>query len=459
MSIGHSPAATGFWVQRGGMAENKQENIDGYLYLGREGGNAFVYVGNGGKFRFPNVNVVGFGGPGSNGGSGVITVDGVDSLVDFGTRPVCWMWHTNYTTHININNGGKFRAYRFQYEALRSRLENSRSYLSFDGGELSFARQKAETKEYAAFMTWYANDGIPRESHPDLCTVFAGGAVIRVEDDFTVHWEADLLKPSGKSVTAIALPSDESFYAATHLGALRVVIEDSAGGEGASAFVDYDCKTRLPSKIIVTSPGVNYSPETVTAKVKSMRGDVEWDCAVTLGEIVGGGLEKAGPGLLTLKGTSTYSGRTKVSGGRLAICREAFPQNQPLELAGGTLVMSSYDLSVSDISGYGSVISQESVTRMHIGGKMVISAEDAIDGSMLEFVKVKPVFEEGASIEISGTLPDMDGECRCVLAKFSHPFEGDPVLKNTRDGWKMYLSGDRKSLKLRRLCGFTMIVR
>jgi hypothetical protein len=69
------------------------------------------------------------------------------------------------------------------------------------------------------------------------------------------------------------------------------------------------------------------------------------------------------------------------------------------------------------------------------------------------------VFEEGASIEISGTLPDMDGECRCVLAKFSHPFEGDPVLKNTRDGWKMYLSGDRKSLKLRRLCGFTMIVR
>ena len=45
-----------------------------------------------------------------------------------------------------------------------------------------------------------------------------------------------------------------------------MVIEDTGGGEGASAFVDYDDVTRKPSRIVITSPGINYTEAMATFK-------------------------------------------------------------------------------------------------------------------------------------------------------------------------------------------------
>ena len=457
LSIAYSPVATGFLVQKGGVTEM----LGGELILGHKGGNATIYIGDGGVFRSTTAGLKRFGYNGS-GGSGVFTVDGQGSFADFGVRPLNWMHnHNGFKTYVNINHGGVLRVCRFQYESLRSEFPDSRSYLSFNGGELRLIKPKPTTTDYKAFMSWDTTRSgrtVTCESYPDICTVFSDGAAINVEDDVIVHWNTDLLKPSGNSVTAIALPADANFLSANHLGALRVVIEDAGGGEGASAFVDYDDVTRKPSRIVITSPGVNYSPAT-TAKVMQMRGDTNWVCAVTLGEIKSGGFEKKGAGTLVLKGTNTYEGATKVSGGTLIVGDGyVFPQNQPLVMAGGKFSPGNADLAVSDLSGYGEIESGNN--RITIGGKLSFSADDALAGRQLKFYRVEPVFNAGATIEVDATnLPAGDVNGRFVIATSEKPFVGEPALINAVPNWNLRFSSDRKSIIYGRERGMRIIFR
>ena len=456
LSIAYSPVATGFLVQKGGVTEM----LGGELILGHKGGNAAIYIGGGGVFNSTIAGLKRFGKDGA-GGSGVFTVDGQGSLADFANQPLSWMHnHNGFKTYVNINHGGVLRVSRFQYESLRSEFPDSRSYLSFDGGELRLIKRNPTLANYKAFMSWDTTRGgrtVTCESYPDICTVFSNGAAINVEEeDVIVHWNADLLKPSGQSVTAIALPESASFLSANHLGALRVVIEDTGGGEGASAFVDYDDVTRKPSRIVITSPGVNYSPAT-TAKVMQMRGDTSWSCAVTLGEITSGGFEKKGPGTLVLKGSNTYEGATKVSGGTLIVGDGyVFPQNQPLVMAGGKFSPGNANLSVSDLSGYGEIESGNN--RLTISGKLSFSVDDALAGRCLTITNTLPVFGVGASVEISGTLPEND-DVKHVLARSARPFEGTPEIRNDNRLWLLSFSGDRKSITLKRVHGSTFILR
>ena len=456
LSIAYSPVATGFLVQKGGITEM----LGGELILGHKGGNAAIYIGDGGVFRSTTAGLKRFGYNGT-GGSGVFTVDGQGSLADFANQPLSWMHnHNGFKTYVNINHGGVLRVSRFQYESLRSEFPDSRSYLSFDGGELRLIKRSPNQSDYKAFMSWDTTRSgrtVTCESYPDICTVFSGGAAINVEeDDVIVHWNTDLLKPSGQSVTAIALPESDSFLSANHLGALRVVIEDEGDGEGASAFVDYDDVTRKPSRIIITSPGVNYSPAT-TAKVMQMRGDRSWSCAVTLGEITSGGFEKKGSGTLVLKGANTYEGATKVSGGSLIVGDGyVFPQNQPLVMAGGKFSLGNANLAVSDLSGYGEIESGNN--RLTISGKLSFSVDDALAGRCLTITNTIPAFGAGASVEISGTLPEND-DVKHVLAKSARPFEGAPEIRNDDRLWLLSFSGDRKSIALKRVRGSTFIMR
>ena len=451
LSIAYSPVATGFLVQKGGITEM----LGGDLILGHKGGNATIYIGAGGVFNSTATGMKRFGYNGT-GGSGVFTVDGQGSFADFGLRPLSWMHnHNGFKTYVNINHGGVLRVCRFQYESLRAEFPASRSYLSFDGGELRLINPKpgTDTKEYKAFMPWDTTRSgrtVTCESYPDICTVFSDGAAINVEeDDVIVHWNANLLKPSGKSVTAIALPTDANFLSANHLGALRVVIEDTGGGEGASAFVDYDDVTRKPSRIVITSHGVNYSPAT-TAKVMQMRGDTNWVCAVTLDEITSGGFEKKGPGTLVLKGTNTYEGATKVSGGSLIVGDGyVFPQNQPLVMAGGKFNPGNANFAVSDLSGYGEIESGNH--RITISGKLSFSVDDALDGHCLEFKNSTPVFGANATIEIDGMLPEGTGNVRCVVARSARPFEGTPTVSHYSNKYGLQFSNDRKSIMFKRL--------
>ena len=448
LEMAYAANSAAFFVQRGGRTDITDGNA---MYVSRQG-HAGVYIGNGGVLNKPSGNL--FLGSSGDGGSASVTVDGEGSLIDFTGQSVSWMCHKNFKTFVNLNNGGTLRARRLQYETYRGNLETSRCYLSFDGGCLDIA-PIGENADYKVFMEWQSGANTVY-STPDVCTVFGGGAVIGVtRADAMVHWTGSLLKPSGKSVTAIALPTDADFASTTHLGALRVVIEGE--GEGASAFVDFDDATGAPSKIIVTSPGVNYVAGTTTAKVIEMRANKEWSCAVSLGELAGGGLVKTGPGTLILKGEVTYAGATTVRDGTL-ILGTAFPQGQPMALAGGTFDAAARDIEVSDLSGYGTY-SSDNGRRVTITNKLSFAAEDVLAGRQLEFVRVAPVFGAGATVEIDGALPEDDVNFRCVLAKATLPFAGEPVFKNDQGNWALSFSSDRKSITLKRVRGSAFVVR
>ena len=450
--MAYATNSAAFFVQRGGRADITDSDA---TYISRQG-HAGVYVGNGGVLSKLNGNLF-FGGTG-NGGSASVTVDGEESLIDLAEHPVSWMCHKNFKTFVNLNNGGTLRVYRLQYEAYRGNLETSRSYLSFDGGVLYFD-PPSTVADYKGFMEWTSSVGTVY-SHPDVCTVFGGGAVIGVSSTNQVHWTGcPLLKPSGKSVTAIALPTDADFGTTTHLGALRVVIEGA--GEGASAFVDFDDATGTPSKIVVTSPGINYVEGTTTAKVIEMRAKKEWSCAVTLGEIKSGGLTKIGPGTLLLKSDATYEGATTVREGSiiLALASAVFPEGQPIVLAGGKFDSQTHDITVSDLSGYGTY-SGDNGRRVTITNKLSFAVADALAGRQLTFEHVEPALTARATIEVDATgLPEDDADHRFVLATSDKAFIGSPTLVNADPKWRLRFSSDRKSIIFGRERGLRVILR
>ena len=258
-------------------------------------------------------------------------------------------------------------------------------------------------------------------------------------------------------MTAIALPTDADFGTTTHLGALRVVIEGE--GEGASAFVDFDDATGAPSKIIVTSPGINYVEGTTTAKVIEMRATKEWSCAVTLGEIKSGGLTKIGPGTLLLKGDATYEGATTVREGTLTLGTFLFPQGQPMVLAGGKFDATSRDVMVSDLSGYGTYSGDNGRT-LTITNKLSFAVADAVVGRQMTIAHVTPTFSAGAKIEVDTTgLPEDDADYRFVIATSEKAFVGSPTLVNADPKWRLRFSSDRKSIIFGRERGLRVILR
>ena len=166
---------------------------------------------------------------------------------------------------------------------------------------------------------------------------------------------------------------------------------------------------------------------------------------------------KDGDGTLVLKGTNTYEGATKVSGGKLIVGDGyVFPQNQPLVMAGGKFSLGNASLSVSDLSGYGEIESGNN--HLTISGKLSFSVDDALAGRCLMITNTIPAFGAGSSVEISGTLPE-NVDVKHVLAQSARPFEGTPEIRNDNRLWLLSFSGDRKVLTLKRVRGSTVIMR
>ena len=430
--------STGFLVQHGGNVT--VENGDYYRVSG--GGDAVVYVDGGGRFTVPKLNLGYYQWNGGSKGSVQLTVDGVGSVVS--APEIDYRKRTNFKTWLNLNNGGALEA-RYLYRGSSGDDATSTVYLSFDGGVWRFP---AYDREYNAYFSGTSQDA------PHHATVFGGGATFEVVGaDTKVNIAAPLEKPIGKSVTAIALPSDPDFAATKHLGALRVEI--SGVGEGASAFVAFDDEAGVPLRIVVTSPGFGYTDGT-TAKVVSMRGAKKWDCgAVTLAEIAGGGIVKAGEGTLVLKAANTYAGATTVSNGTLVTYASgAIPSEQPLVMAGGVLNMSSYNLTVSDLSGYGTV-NGNAGTSLTVTGKFTVDAADLMAGRSLS-ATVPVAFGSNTVVEIAN-IENLDkNECYPLVASTTG-ISG--TFACTDESWAVRRLSDGKILKLRYMRGFSISIR
>ena len=431
--------STGFLVQHGGNVTI--ENGEYYRISG--GGDAVVYVDGGGRFAVSKLNLGYYQWNGASGGSVQFTVDGEGSVVS--ATEIDYRRRNNFKTYLNVNNGGALEA-KYLYRGSAGDDSTSKAYLSFDGGIWRFP---ASSSEYNAYY-----GGASSQDAPHHATVFGGGATFDVVGAGTkVNITSPLEKATGKSIVAIALPSDADFAAAKHLGALRVEIDGA--GEGASAFVAFDDEAGVPSRIVVTSPGFGYADGT-TAKVVSMRGNKKWDCGmVTLAEISGGGIVKAGAGTLVLKAANTYAGTTTISNGTLVTyAAGAIPSGQPLVMAGGTLNLSSYGLSVSDISGFGS-INGNNGTALTVNGKFSVNAADLVAGRALT-ATVPVVFGNDTVVEIADT-ESLDQSQPHTLLSCTAGITGTFVCADPE--WAVRRSSDGKTLKLRYLRGLMLLIK
>jgi autotransporter-associated beta strand protein len=167
--------------------------------------------------------------------------------------------------------------------------------------------------------------------------VYPGGLTIDTNGNAVTISQA-LRVPSGNGVATIPVTSPGSGY----IGAPYVAL--SGNGTGATAVANMvddgsGSGTYKVDSITITCPGRDYTaitgvtltgglPSGGTAAVLNFAG-------ATFAANAGGGLTKIGSGNLTLNGTNTYTGDTKVSGGVLAVSGSTLADTGRLIIDGG----------------------------------------------------------------------------------------------------------------------------
>lgn len=181
-----------------------------------------------------------------------------------------------------------------------------------------------------------------------------GGLTITVDGAASVESGDGLLAPTGKGVSAIALPDDLAAMKFVGPPALRII----GNGHGATAVCRFDPDAGVVTGIEVTGRGVGY---TVIEEVGVYYGDSDAlvysiDASnVTLEENACGGLIKSGGGTLVLTGNNTYTGATDVVGGTLLIAPETtLPVGSGLKVRNGAVVdLGGIDREFFDFGGDG----------------------------------------------------------------------------------------------------------
>lgn len=363
------------------------------------------------------------------------------------------------TFNLNLVDGGTLSVARIGRLDSRGTVNGPRFYMGFNGGVLKIARSNV-------FFT-----NVDRSKAPDEIIVYDGGAIIDTSDmvelgDTVSRFIGSLKAPSGKCIASISLPTDDAFKALYYSTPVPVRIK---GGNGkcasARTVVNYDtCKIE---RIEVTSPGIDYDENTVVT-ITSPNGNSTFTCPYTLGTQAGtGGFTKRGKGMLCIYDPATYGGALRVEGGLLSGGTDGdtcvFPNDRPLEMAGGALNLggAAYKLDVKGLSGYGQIL----YGRMLVKDTFTVDAADLLAGRYLE-VPEGFAFASGVTFAVTGydKLTDdqkaaFDGLQTMTVVKFASkymgplptfdatPFKGGRQLKLTDDGKKLVFK-DRKGLLL-----------
>lgn len=430
--------STAVFDQRGGTVtvegEDLKLSVGGHGHMALSGGATFRQTAGSTYMGFTdNAAAVG--------GEATLTVSGVGTVF----KPTWFVGMQNrreFTAFINVNDGGVFEAKSIVNSAGDGWTwpEGSKEYVSFDGG------------------IWRApaNSGKPRlfnsvgRAEPDGFLCQRGGIVFDAGADAIMEVNAPLAAPTGKTLKAITLPTDETFRATRYIGPARIEIMDATGA-GATAYAPFDdVEGRLRGDVVVTSRGTGYSGATVV-RVWSMDGDQSWVCGYELEDAVSGGVEKRGLGTLTFACANTYAGPTVVKEGLLwASVAGSMPNGQPLEVAAGATLGLSAPLSVTTLTGAGTVNGDVTVSEA-----LVVSAAD---------------FNAGKALTVNGSLEFAAGtKIRAVdLAAFDAETTRRPILSATTlvglpelegfDGnWRLKVRNGTLSLGVRR--GLAIVVR
>ena len=257
---------------------------------------------------------------------------------------------------LNINDGGRLTTgeiimARYGRDSDSSPLwyTNDFGYVNFNGGVL-----RTQQNQWNIFGTengaYNGQRGEYTNNWPTAVTIFDKGATIEVPENMEAFVSTPMRAPVGNGVVSVPLPA--SFDRSTYVAPPTVTI--SGDGTNATALATIDSRTKTLTGVVVTSPGWGYTWAKATVAGGGKADTCEIDC--TLGDVSGGGLSKAGAGLLILSTANTYTGATRVDAGTLRIASGGrIAAESPVVIADGATLEVLNGQSFASVSGSGTL--------------------------------------------------------------------------------------------------------
>ena len=438
INIGYNQNTYGFYdLQDGELV------LDGNVYVGRYGGSGtFRMAGgtlleNSGTMPLGYENLAGYGAFIQSGGyakscvtfstasaadnaCGLILLEGNSTTNVYRNADFVFSPTSAYEGIFAVNDGAVFMARRI-CRSTDAMTGTGHFALSLNGGVLS--------------QTWSGNfwqsSGQDAPMPPNEVLVHENGAVVAPYNDpnddlrWADAYSAPFLAPTGKIVSAIALPTGEPFAADSYyMGPPQVRIYGS--GVGAAAVAEYDAATRRVTGIRVVAPGSGYDDAT-TATIASSDNTTVYNCAVTVADApaTGAGITiDAGGRTVIFRGANTYHGPTAVKSGTLRLENEqALPtgsdlvvrENAVLDVCGAHVQVPS--LEIGGVVSNGD-ISVENTLKLSLAGSgaNVMGCLSLLDGATVEL--------SGAIAEESQALLTAQSIVRCGRVDFTGVPEG-----------------------------------
>jgi hypothetical protein len=340
--------------------------------------------------------------------------------------------------------------------------ESPRSYLNFNGG---------------TWAAWDSGTYFFGTNLPNAVTVFEWGIVFdtsRTKKSMVSicqeQYDPNLKfrRPSGRGVKSIKLP--QGFDRGGFLGTMPVVIT-GGGGEGATAILTYDPKTKTAGDIVVTCEGWDYT-EAPRATVKAQDFTTEIVCEVELTEDNRpiGPIVKTGEVELQFNCTNfAYNGTFIISNGLFKVLKHAhLPDDVSVKVAGGVFSYDWCDRTFKEVGGHGEIYGYpgESFRKCTVTDALRFDAADVLDGRYLDFTKGTLVMGDNLKVKIDNgeklTEARMDGTASAYLDLMvlaDGVFSRLPECEGLPDGWRLRIAGVGKRLRLYRNRGMGIVVR
>ena len=336
------------------------------------GGFGLLNLSNGTFTNTINTNIV----SGEN-GVGVINVSGTGQLLmtNVGTANIgLAMGGAGGTGTVNLLSGGLIVGGMVRdFDASTA----TASRFNFNGGTLR-VQTGTLAANAAAFMTGLT-----------AATVYSGGANIDTNGVATTIAQA-LVVPAGSGLTTIPVGSGGSGY-------VGEPIVNITGGGGTGATARATVSGGVITGFTITNPGTGYtSAPTVALLGGGATAAGTAGTATFAANVTTGGLTKLNMGALTLTGTSTYGGSTRISGGSIA---------ENFSTVGGTNILPATGLILNGGSlaatGFAAGTNTQTFSGTTINGVGAVSSTIGAGGTM--------VVTLGAITRTTGGAADFSG--------------------------------------------------